>query len=237
MELFYSNSISDNHIILDEAESRHCIKVLRHKKGDSVNVMDGMGRIYTGTIDQTGKDLVRIEIDLYEEFEKQGAYLHICVALTKNSERYEWFLEKAAEIGVDEITPLLTDHSERKTLFKPQRIENILVSASKQSQKVFIPRFNPLTSVRDLIDSAADFDGVKLIGYCGEHERTYIMNALKGSDRALILIGPEGDFTPAEIDYALSSGFKVISLSDTILRVETAALMAVAAFSLRDITG
>lgn len=253
MELFYSKSIDGKYIYLDEAESHHCTRVLRYKEGDPVKVMDGKGSIYTGVIEDMCKKVVKIRIESHEEFERERGYLHIAVALTKNSERYEWFLEKATEIGVDEITPLVTDHSERKTLFKPQRVDNILISASKQSLKHWIPKFNEISSVRELIDRTSDFRGVKLIGYCGEtdQEKSYIMDALRGQELnnvdeihkrqvaqdalmldALILIGPEGDFSAEEVNYALNNGFRVMTLSNTRLRVETAALMAVSAFSL-----
>ena len=260
--------------MLDETESRHCIKVMRNTIGDKIKVMDGSGTIYTGEIVEAVGRNVKLRIESSETFEKDSrSHLHICVALTKNSDRYEWFLEKAVEIGVDEITPIVTEHSERKELFKPQRIENILVSAAKQSGKARIPKFNSLTRFSDLINSssvaesssasnsasvhssgsasvlsslsglgstsspisASDSAYVKLIGYCGECscEKIYIMDALKGCEKAMILIGPEGDFSPVEVARALDSGFRIMTLANTILRVETAALMAVAAFSLR----
>ena len=253
MELFYSKSITDGYIMLDETESRHCIKVMRNTIGEKIKVMDGEGTIYIGEIVDVSVRCVKLRIESFETFEKDPrSHLHICVALTKNSDRYEWFLEKAVEIGVDEITPIVSEHSERRELFKPQRIEQILISAAKQSGKAWIPKFNTLTRYSDLINSSSvaesssfsvpdsisvsDSANVKLIGYCGECdcEKIYIMEALKGVKKAIILIGPEGDFSPSEVARAIDSGFRIMTLADTILRVETAALMAVAAFHFGD---
>ena len=158
----------------------------------------------------------------------------MAVAPTKNIDRYEWFLEKATEIGVDEITPIIGVHSERK-VFKEERANRILISATKQSLKSKIPTLNAPISVSDFILSQREFSGIKLLAYCGDRDKTSIIEALKKHDKnvpiekTLILIGPEGDFSTEEVDIALKNGFQLIHLGNSRLRTETAAIFAVSA--------
>lgn len=236
MELFYSANVSAGGTTLDSEESAHCIKVLRHRSGDSINVVDGHGMLYRCTILDDNPRAVSFRID--ESVENYGSHdyrLHMAVAPPKNPDRFVWFAEKATEIGVDCITPLFGDYSERK-IFKPERVERILISAAKQSHKGTIPTLNPAVSVRQFIEEHSSDTGARLICYCDEAEgKTDIMEALRGADRATIMIGPEGDFSRSEISLALSSGWKTVSLGDSRLRIETAAVTATAAMYLLSI--
>lgn len=240
MEIFYSPEISDGRCILSDDEAAHCIKVLRHKEGDTVSVIDGKGTMYSCRIVSASSKCAEAEILSSEEDWGAHPYrLHLAVAPTKNADRYEWFAEKACEIGVDEITPVIGEHSERK-IFKTSRIEKILVSAAKQSLKGAIPRINEPVSVKDFILSCASAgtggnDGrekpLMLIAWCfedDEHPRTSIKKALeefRGND-VIVMIGPEGDFSKEEGRLAVSSGFIPVHLGNSRLRTETAAVTA-----------
>jgi 16S rRNA (uracil1498-N3)-methyltransferase len=199
--------------------------VLRLKTGDKITLTNGLGMFFEGEIidDNPRKCLVKID-DAVRTEPRKGFHLHIAVAPTKNISRFEWFIEKATEIGIDEITPLECDHSERIRI-KPERFEKILISALKQSQQSWLPKFNPLTDFQTLITSAKAAQ--KFIAFVDEqHDQTLKSAYLPGSD-AIILIGPEGDFSPAEIRSAITAGFIPISLGKNRLRTETAALVAV----------
>lgn len=236
MELFYSRNISEGGTTLDSEESGHCVKVLRHRRGDRINVVDGHGMLYKCTIEDDNPKAVVFRID--EAVENYGSHnylLHMAVAPPKNIDRFEWFAEKATEIGVDRITPVFGDYSERK-VFKPERVERILVSAAKQSHKGAIPELCPAVSVKEFIEAHSADEGAHLICYCDELEgKTNIMEALRGVDCATIMIGPEGDFSRSEIDLALQRGWRTVSLGDSRLRIETAALTATAAMYLLSI--
>ncbi|MDR0296159.1 MAG: 16S rRNA (uracil(1498)-N(3))-methyltransferase [Prevotellaceae bacterium] len=224
MHLFYTPDISENFYQLNEEESKHCIRVLRLTLGDEVHLTDGHGTLYTTRITDANPKACRVEVTHREEdFGRHPYFLHLAVAPTKNMERYEWLLEKITEIGVDIITPVLCEHSERR-LLKHERAEKIVVSAMKQSLKTRLPELQKLTDIKQFI--AQPFDGEKLICHCAKGERLLLLQALKGCSKALILIGPEGDFSTEEIRLALQYGFKAVSLGDTRLRVETAALVA-----------
>lgn len=241
MEVFYSNRIADGKIYLSPEESTHCIKVLRHKVGDEIKVSGGDGNLYRCTLEDTNAKGAMLSIVAIEgEFGKHPYFLHIAVAPTKNIDRYEWFLEKATEVGIDAITPILCSHSERKVV-KEERQERVIIAAAKQSLKGEIPAAAPLTPVKEFIDSTADFSGGKYICYCdselinGEGNtiaRTPLTQALcdqsarDGELRSIVLIGPEGDFSLDEIQYAAAAGFLPISLGESRLRTETAALTA-----------
>lgn len=241
MEVFYSNNISGDRILLSEEESQHCIRVLRHREGDQVKVSGGDGNLYLcEVVSDDPKGAVLHILSTEGGFGTHNYFLHIAVAPTKNIDRYEWFLEKATEIGIDEITPMLCDHSERK-IIKDERGGKIILSAAKQSLKGFIPVLNSLTPSMEVIRQAESFDGIKCIAFC-DHElvnsegaaipRIHISNALsdvfrKGeSPKIMILIGPEGDFSRDEVRAAADAGFIPISLGDSRLRTETAAIFA-----------
>jgi 16S rRNA (uracil1498-N3)-methyltransferase len=224
MNLFYTPDISGNSYQLNEEESKHCIRVLRLTVGDEVYLTDGRGTLYTTRITDAHPKACKVEIIQRKENTEQHHYfLHLAVAPTKSTERYEWMLEKVTEIGVDIITPVLCDHSERRAL-KHERAEKIVISAMKQSLKTTLPELQELTDVKQLISQP--FDGEKFICHCAEGERLPLPQALRDCSRTLILIGPEGDFSTEEIALALQHGFKPVSLGDTRLRVETAALVA-----------
>lgn len=237
MELFYSRDIEGGICRLDQDESGHCIKVLRHRTGDEISVIDGCGTLYRCRITSDSHKGVEAMV-LYAE-KDWGSHpyrLHMAVCPTKNNDRYEWFAEKACEIGMDEVSPVIGEHSERR-IFKTARIEKILVSASKQSLKGAVPAVNEPVSVKEFIEtySTPDHaDVLKLIAYCFEDENTprrsikEVLNGYNGSE-IVILIGPEGDFSRAEAELAMAKGFIPVHLGESRLRTETAALTAVSA--------
>lgn len=259
MELFFSSDIEGGICRLDKDESGHCVKVLRHRSGDEISVIDGCGTLYRCRI--TSDNPKDVEAMVLEETHDWGGHpyrLHMAVCPTKNNDRYEWFVEKACEIGLDEISPVIGEHSERR-VFKTARVEKILVSAAKQSLKGAVPVVNEPLSVKEFIEGiagggankaeTAEADGgrtevagtggpLKLIAYCFEDERVprrsikKILEGYKGSE-IVVLIGPEGDFSKAEAELAIQNGFIPVHLGNSRLRTETAALTAVAAVYLR----
>jgi 16S rRNA (uracil1498-N3)-methyltransferase len=219
---------------LTEEESRHCAKVLRHNVGDTINVIDGCGSLLECRIIECGKKVVCSVESVKENFGTHNYHLTMAVCPTKNIDRYEWFLEKATEMGIDEVVPVIGEHSERR-IIKPERLEKILVSAAKQSLKGAIPVLRDAVSVKQFIKECAAAEGVKLIAYCGEQEKVTLAQAVQkavaanpGASRITILIGPEGDFSPAEVEAAIGAGFLPLTLGDSRLRTETAAVAAVA---------
>ena len=236
MELFYSRDIAGGICRLDQDESGHCIKVLRHRSGDEINVIDGCGTLHRCRI--TSDSHKGVEAIVLESTDGWGSHpyrLHMAVCPTKNNDRYEWFVEKACEIGVDEISPVIGEHSERK-IFKTARAEKILVSAAKQSLKASVPVVNEPVSVKDFIRSSSE--GLRMIAYCFEDEnipRRNIKEVLENHDGSdiTVMIGPEGDFSREEAELALASGFVPVHLGASRLRTETAALTAVAAVYFR----
>ena len=238
MELFYSRDIAGGICRLDQDESGHCIKVLRHRSGDEINVIDGCGTLHRCRI--TSDSHKGVEAIVLESTDGWGSHpyrLHMAVCPTKNNDRYEWFVEKACEIGVDAISPVIGEHSERK-IFKTARAEKILVSAAKQSLKASVPVVNEPVSVKDFIRSSSE--GLRMIAYCFEDEnipRRSIKEVLEGHDGSdiTVMIGPEGDFSREEAELALASGFVPVHLGASRLRTETA-LTAVAAVYFRMIS-
>ena len=236
MELFYSQNIAEGETTLDRQESNHCVNVLRHRTGDSINVIDGQSRLFKCTVVDDNPKCVKFSID--EVVEGYGSHpyrLHIAVAPPKNIDRFEWFAEKATEIGVDEVTPLFGEYSERK-VFKPERVERILVSAAKQSHKGSIPVLHPAVSVKEFISGQAGTDALKLICYCDDVaglgvEKINIVESLhaSGGQNIIVMIGPEGDFSRSEVEQAVAGGWIVTSLGESRLRIETAAVVATAA--------
>ena len=237
MELFYSKDISEGGRVLDAEESGHCVRVLRHRRGDQINVVDGHGLLYRCTIVDDDPRGVLFDVDEWvENYGTHDYWLRMAVCPPKNIDRFEWFAEKATEIGVDVITPLFGDYSERRVL-KPERLERLLVAAAKQSHKGAIPHLDEPLTVTDFLQQ--DHPGLKLICYCDDAVgKVDIKEALKsvmtGADRAskpeiTIMIGPEGDFSRAEVALALERGWRPVSLGDSRLRIETAALVATAA--------
>jgi 16S rRNA (uracil1498-N3)-methyltransferase len=229
MYLFYTPDIAGSRYVFNEEESAHCVRVLRLGEGHTVHLTDGRGTLYAARIVAARPKACEVEIISKEEHYKQHPYkLHMAIAPTKSMERFEWLLEKITEIGVDEITPLLCEHSERRVL-KRERVEKILVAAMKQSLKAQLPLLHNITPVTEFVKK--EFSGKKLMAHCAEGEKTILPHALRGCRDALILIGPEGDFSTDEITTALQHGFEAVSLGDTRLRVETAGIFAVAVCS------
>ena len=210
---------------LPQEEAGHCLRVLRMKEGDSLRITDGKGSFYNAVITaaQGKRCMIHIESEERQQPLWKG-HLHIALAPTKLMDRNEWFVEKAVEIGVDEITFLKTEHSERDVI-KMERIEKIAVSAMKQSQKAALPVLNGMTAFRSFMDT--DFKGDKYIAHCEPGSKVLLQDAVVPGHDSLVIIGPEGDFSPAEIEMALKAGFKPVSLGPSRLRTETAALVAV----------
>jgi len=224
MHVFYTPDLATNEYTLNEEESKHCSKVLRLGIGDVIHLIDGRGGLYEAQIVEVGKRNVQLKIiEQQLEFGKRNHHLHIAIAPTKNIDRLEWFLEKATEIGIDEITPIICDRSERK-IIKQERLDKVITSAVKQSLTAYHPKLNNATPFSELIKS--NLEGQKFIAHCLPGEKPYINQITTGHESYLILIGPEGDFTPSEIDLALQNGYKEVTLGNTRLRTETAALTA-----------
>lgn len=224
MYLFYAPNLDLQDCFLNEEESRHCIKVLRLQKDNPIEVIDGKGNFYHAKIiNPDGKKTRFIILQTQQEFGKRNHYLHIAIAPTKNIERLEWFIEKATEIGIDEITPILCHHSERKVV-NHERLNKVITSAVKQSIKAYHPKLNQLCTFSSLMKVEAEVQ--KWIAHCVDEEKVSIKEALVPQKKYLILIGPEGDFSPHEIDLALQNQFEAITLGKSRLRTETAALEA-----------
>lgn len=221
--IFFTPDILSN-VELPVEEGQHCIKVLRKKEGDEILLTDGNGFFYDAEIVQANSKHCIVNIlNTIEQPKGWGFNLQIAFAPTKNIDRIEWFAEKATEIGVDRFTPILCKHSERKEI-KAKRIEKILISAMKQSQKALLPQLDEMQSFSKFIRQ--DFDGQKYIAHCYPQEKALLKDIYRKGDNALILIGPEGDFSEEEVREAIANGFQPISLGESRLRTETAALVA-----------
>ena len=236
MQLFYSKDISlSGFCTLDAEESRHAVRVLRMRDGDIINVTDGRGNLYRCRILQANDRACVVEVAEQEfSISKSQFSIHLAVAPTKNPARMEWLVEKAVEIGVGEITLLQCDHSER-TFLKTDRLEKLAVSAMKQSLHLTLPRINPAVSLHDWLNSQFSIlnSQFKFIAHCeADKPRTPLAAAMQPGRDAVVLIGPEGDFSEEEIQQALAAGFQPVSLGPSRLRTETAALYAVTAFNL-----
>ncbi|WP_295940844.1 16S rRNA (uracil(1498)-N(3))-methyltransferase [uncultured Alistipes sp.] len=229
MQLFYAPDITPPLYTLGEEESKHCARVLRLGRGESLHITDGKGNLYRCLItdDNPKRCAVRV-VETHPRWEALSYSLTMAVAPTKNADRYEWFLEKATEVGVSAIIPLETQHSERRT-FKPERAGKVVTAAIKQSLKAYRPELHPLTAFRQA--AAMPFEGRKLIAHCGEAlseaGKSFLPTTLRKGEDALIFIGPEGDFSPEEVTFALANGFEEITLGTQRLRTETAAVAAV----------
>ena len=231
MEIFWTEDIAGGICRLGEEESAHCVRVLRHRAGDRINVIDGHGTMYECTLvaDSPKGAEARIE-QAHQNWGGHPYDLTMAVCPTKNIDRYEWFAEKATEFGVDRIVPVIGEHSERKIL-KPERMNRILLSAAKQSLKASIPELSDTISVRDFIGSTAGTDALKMIAYCFDdgQERQSIREVLENNDakEVIVLIGPEGDFSREEADAAVAAGYVPVHIGESRLRTETAALASV----------
>ncbi len=227
MQLFYNPNLSESakEVTFDKEESRHIVKVLRMKEGDTFKITNGKGSFFSAVITNANPKGCLVKI-LSEEFQRPLPYqLHLAVAPTKLNDRYEWFLEKATEIGITEITPVICDHSERKVI-KPERYEKILQSAMKQSLKAYLPILNEAVSFRDFINSERTSEGIQCIAHCEETEKKTLKSILHPNKKVILLIGPEGDFSSEEIKLAKQGGFIPVTLGESRLRTETAAIVA-----------
>ncbi|HWW42798.1 16S rRNA (uracil(1498)-N(3))-methyltransferase [Pedobacter sp.] len=223
MHVFYTPDINADQYTLNEEESRHCTKVLRLTLGDHVFLIDGKGGFYEAEIIRETKRNVSLHVlNVQQEYQKRNHHLHIAVAPTKNIDRIEWFLEKATEIGIDEITPIICERSERKVV-KEDRLFKVITSAVKQSLQAYHPVLNAAVSLTDFVKQS--HAGTKMVAHCVDGEpRQYISELIRPQEQYTILIGPEGDFSPNEIALTLENGFKPLTLGNTRLRTETAAL-------------
>lgn len=225
MQLFYNPEIDESTIqfFFKKEESKHIIKVLRKSSGDTLHITNGKGWLFTAEIILPNINKCTAKIVSKALKPKHTYNLHLAVAPTKMNDRYEWFLEKVTEIGIDSITPIICDHSERKVI-KPERLERILQSAMKQSLSCFLPNLHKPMSFKDFIEQP--FNGDKFIGHCEETDKKSLKEQLKSKTDTTILIGPEGDFSIKEIELALKNDFIPITLGNTRLRTETAAIVA-----------
>ena len=227
MQLFFNPEINSTtkEFTFDKNESRHIIRVLRKGLGEIVHITNGNGDLFEGEIIVPNDKRCTVQIVHCSTFKKPwNYYLHIAIAPTKNNDRLEWFLEKATEIGVDEITPIICDHSERKVV-KMDRMEKIVHSAAKQSLKYHFPKLNPSMTFKAFMSNA--FEGNLFIAHCEDTQKKTLKSELTKGANTTILIGPEGDFSTTEINSALATNFIPVSLGESRLRTETAGVVAV----------
>jgi len=226
MQLFYNSEIktTTQQVTFNKNESRHIVRVLRKKEGDKIYITNGLGTLFTSEILLASDKKCLVQITNLESQKKPwNYYLHIAIAPTKLNDRFEWFLEKATEIGIDEITPIICEHSERKVL-KTERMEKIIHSAAKQSLKYHFPKFNNPITFNQFI--SLEHTGQLFIAHCEETAKKSLKSLLKPALKTTILIGPEGDFSSKEIQQSLEHKFIPVSLGESRLRTETAGVVA-----------
>jgi len=231
MQLFYNPSLDNSvkQFVFPPDESKHIVRVLRKSEGDVLQITNGKGYLFEAEILVADQKKCKAQIISEKKAIPKRYSLHMAVAPTKMNDRYEWFLEKATEIGVDEITPIICDHSERKVI-KLERMERVLQSAMKQSLQTVLPKLNPAVSYKDFM--ASEYTGLKFIAHCDKGEKMELKRRVIADMDLTILIGPEGDFSKNEIDMAKEKGFMPISLGNNRLRTETAAIVACATVSI-----
>ena len=225
MQLFYNPNINETteSFSFDKEESKHIVKVMRKKGGDILHVTNGLGFLFTTEI-IVGSDIkCTVKIVSFEKSPLPKYQLHLAVAPTKMNDRYEWFLEKATEMGISEITPIICDHSERKFV-KTDRFDKIIQSAMKQSLQVYLPKLNEPITFKEFLKTTPN--GLLLIAHCEETDKKTLKSVLKPNENVTLLIGPEGDFSNKEIELALEKKYVPVSLGNTRLRTETAAIVA-----------
>lgn len=221
MQLFYCPELLNDASFLSNEESSHCFKVLRKKVGDHIHLIDGVGGFYEAEITIASQKKVIFNVIKKWNHLKRPYSLHIAIAPTKNNDRFEWFLEKATEIGIDEVTPIICEHSERK-IIKNERMEKIILSAAKQSLKSKLPKINKVTTFNDFMYK--NHSSHCFIAHCLPSQKKKLKNEVVSE--STILIGPEGDFSTLEVEVALKNNFIPISLGSSRLRTETAAVIA-----------
>ncbi len=214
--------IQNNAAILNEEESLHCVKVLRHKVGDTIQIIDGNGTKAVGIIQAAHAKQCAVSLTHKETVPKNRPYyLHVAIAPTKNMDRIEWFVEKAVEIGIDEISLIRCKNSER-TVVKDDRIKKMAESALKQSKQAYLPKLNSLQDFKEFMKTSES--DIKLIAHCEEEVKQTLKSSFLLNKSHMVLIGPEGDFTKDEITIALQANYKPIQLGESRLRTETAGL-------------
>jgi 16S rRNA (uracil1498-N3)-methyltransferase len=226
MQLFFQDHITEPISLLSEEESKHLIRVLRKKQGDAITLTDGKGMIYESVILDANPKKTSLKILSKSPAIEDNFYIHLAIAPTKNPDRMEWMVEKITEIGFHELTLIETMNSERSFL-KTDRLYKKIISACKQSIKFRTPVLNPGIKFNDLIKSSEYHDFEKFIAYVDEHHDHHLLDLAKPGEKYLILIGPEGDFDPTEIQQAFDAGFQAVSLGKSRLRTETAGLAAI----------
>jgi 16S rRNA (uracil1498-N3)-methyltransferase len=225
MQLFFNSILKpdDNYFCFDKNESRHIVKVLRKEIGDNLLITNGLGCFFEANILTNNPNKCEVKINKATSVPAKEYNIHLAVAPTKTNDRYEWFLEKATEIGVDTVTPIICNRSERKVI-KKERYTKILQSAAKQSLRAYFPILNPAIRFSEFVKNNSTKNG--FIAHCLDDKKIHLKDAVSFKKDVLILIGPEGDFTSEEIKLAQKFGFKAVSLGNARLRTETAAIVA-----------
>lgn len=231
MQLFYAPDIDNetNEFVFDKEESKHIVKVLRKSEGSILHITNGKGFLFICEVILASEKKCVVKINESQFTEPRNFRVHMVVAPTKMNDRYEWFLEKAAEIGVDEITPIICDHSERK-IIKTERFDKILISAMKQSNQMYLPILNEPIKLTDFLSK--EISGQKFIAHCEETDKVELKDRIETQQNYTLLIGPEGDFSTNEINKALTNGYLPVALGNTRLRTETAAIVGCHTFVL-----
>ncbi|KQO24835.1 16S rRNA methyltransferase [Flavobacterium sp. Leaf82] len=225
MQLFYNPDIDESteSFAFDKEESRHIIKVLRKKDSDILHVTNGFGLLFETEITLASDNKCIVQVLSIKKSPEPKFHLHLAVAPTKMNDRFEWFLEKATEIGIQEITPIICDRSERKVI-NAERFEKIILSAMKQSNETYLPKLNEAISFKEFVKQQNK--GLQLIAHCEETDKKSLKDILKPNESVTMLIGPEGDFSEKEIALALENNYQPVALGNTRLRTETAAIVA-----------
>lgn len=225
MQLFYNPRLdnSASQFVFDVVESNHIVKVLRKKEGDTLHITNGKGYMFEAKILDADVKKCRAEIISTSKKHRKMYWFHLVVAPTKNNDRFEWFLEKATEIGVNEITPIICDRSERK-IVKPERMEKVIQSAMKQSLQAYLPKLNKAVTFKEFMEKPKE--GLLFIAHCDDDEKLELKRRVAPDKDVTILIGPEGDFSSQEIQSAYENGYLPVSLGENRLRTETAAIVA-----------
>jgi len=225
MQLFYNPALDNStmQVVFDAVASNHIIKVLRKKQGDTLQITNGKGHLFEAEILEAHPKKCKVQVVSTKKKHQKRYWFHIAVAPTKSNDRFEWFLEKATEIGVNEITPLICEHSERKVV-KQERMQKVVEAAMKQSLQTYLPKVNDPISYKEFMNQ--DHEGLLFIAHCQDGEKIDLKRRVAPDTDITLLIGPEGDFSKNEIDAAGNAGFIPVSLGDNRLRTETAAIVA-----------
>ena len=234
MDSFFCTEIKEGLCYLPEGESHHAARVLRKRVGETVRLMDGAGLVAHGIFEEVHKKACVVRVEKVVKSPEPDYHLHIAIAPTKNLDRVEWFLEKSTELGIHRITPVLCRHSERKVIRK-ERLEKVVLAATKQSLRAFMPQLDDLTPFSTFLDGLSSKYNQKYIAYCGDGPAIDLSEVSKQGAQTIVLIGPEGDFSPEEYDLAIQKGFIGLTLGESRLRTETAGIFVAAAYRLANV--